>query len=114
MARELTTSAAGAIKPYPNMLLWELGKLCPRVRLLYVYFTCDLTDSRDGPLSPRRYRRPTAAAAAAANRAARIEEDKEEDTITPTARGRGAGYGAARGARRATADTVDRGAYGAY
>ena len=98
MARELTTLAAGIIKPYLNISLWELGKLYPRVRLLYIYFTCDLTGSRDGPSSPRRYRRPTAAAAAAADRAARIEEDEEEDTITPIARGRGAGYGAACGA----------------
>ena len=101
------------IKLYLNISLWELGKLYLRVRLLYIYFMCDLTNSRDGPPSPRRYRRPTAAAAAAADRAAHIEEDKEEDTITPTARGRGAGYGAACGARRVTVDTVDRGAHGA-
>ena len=74
---------------------------------------CDLTGSRDGPPSPRRHRRPTAAAAATADRAARIEEDEEEDTIISIARGRGVGYGVARGARRAIADTVDRGAYGA-
>ena len=113
MARELMTSVVGVIKPCPNMLLWESGKLCLRVRLLYVYFTCDLIGSRDGPPSPRRYRRPIVAAAAAADRAACIEEDEEEDIIISIARGRGAGYGAACGARRATADTVDRGAHGA-
>ena len=114
MARELMISAAGATKLCPNISPWESGKLCLRVRLLYVYFTCDLTDSRDGPPSPRRHRRPTAAAAAAADRAAHIEEDKEEDTITPIARGRGAGYSVAHGARRATVDTIDHGAYGAH
>ena len=77
---------------------------------------CDLTDNKDDPPpSLYRYRHSTVAAAAATpDKAAHIKEDKEEDIITPIARGHGAGYSAAYRARRATINIVDHRAYRAH
>ena len=51
---------------YPDASPQESVKLCPRVRLLYAYSTCNLTGGRDGPPpSPRTRRRPITAAAVA-------------------------------------------------
>ena len=55
-----------------------LRKLCLRVRLLYIYFICNLTANRDNsPSSPYTCRCLIAATAATAVRAGRKEEDKE-------------------------------------
>ena len=76
--------------------------------LLYTYFTCNLTNSRDSPSpSPCTHRHPTAAAAAKAA----CKEEYEGNTTTHR---RGAGHGVARGARRATTGAIGCGAYGAH
>ena len=97
------------------MLLWELDKLYLRVKLLYIYFMCDLINNKDSPPpSSFKYRRFTAITTTATDRAACIKEDKEEDIIISIAYKYGAGYSAAYGARQAIIDTIDCGAYKAY